>query len=153
MINIIADIIGVGIVWFFDKGIANIVSQFWLAAYSKWHMSYNTNKFHHTRNGCNLYYEVTTQERVKCQFILTLKGLHAFTTDKKNSKTDFGIKMISNSVICRSRSYHITITNRDNIEVTWVLDNQENTKNLGITGVVEYNSGVSSNYNNSLIIR
>ena len=44
-INLIADLPGVGTVWYYPEGVANIISQHRMVVNSGWNINYSTNKF------------------------------------------------------------------------------------------------------------
>ena len=91
---------------------------------------------------CDLCYKMTTPQ-----------GLYTFTIDQKNPKKVFGTKIISNLAIYKNRVCHTILNNRDDIEITGVLYDNKNTEDIGITGMTENNSSLSSNNNNSLVIK
>ena len=63
-------------VWYYPKGVANILSQYRMAACSKWNINYSTDRFHKTGNPKDLSYHCTTQEGIKCLFVPNPQGLH-----------------------------------------------------------------------------
>ena len=78
----IADMPGVGTVWFYPHGVANVLSQFSMATHSRWSIGYSTKRFHKTGNFDDLSFFVTTNEGRKCKFSPTTDGLHAMNIDK-----------------------------------------------------------------------
>ena len=61
-IVMIADMLGIGTVWFYPEGVANILSQFSMAACSKWAIDYSTKRFYKTGDYKDLAFFVTTNE-------------------------------------------------------------------------------------------
>ena len=41
-IILIADMNGVGVVWFYPEGVANVLSQYRMAVFSRWEIKYDT---------------------------------------------------------------------------------------------------------------
>ena len=77
-INLIADLPGVGTVWYYPEGVANIISQHRMVVNSGWDVKYSTDKFRLTGKTSDLKYECTTMEGIRVDFAPNEKGLHVF---------------------------------------------------------------------------
>ena len=64
----IADMKVVGVLWFYPEEVANIFSQCRIAAYSKWSIACDTDRYHKTGIDKDLCYDVKTNEGVVCNF-------------------------------------------------------------------------------------
>ena len=64
-IDQIADLPGVGTVWYYPDGVANILSSHKLIVDSKWKMNYSTDRYYQTGDVNDLSYQCTTGEGVK----------------------------------------------------------------------------------------
>ena len=75
-INLIADLPGVGTVWFYPPGVANILSQYRMAVFSNWDIEYSTKRFKKLGDVRDLSYNCVTSEGVEVRFDPTEQGLH-----------------------------------------------------------------------------
>ena len=105
----------VGAVWFYKKGVANILSQYRIATLSKWIIKYSTKRFHQTRRVKNLSYDVVTTEGIKCRFKLMPERLHVYEVSPVTNKNIFGTITIDNLIDRDNNTYHIRINNNDNL--------------------------------------
>jgi hypothetical protein len=119
-IDMIADLPGVGTVWYYPEGVANILSQHRMVVNSGWNIEYSTKKFRETKNISSLKYDCITSEGVVCSFVPNKDGLHIMDCTKYfgigKSGYIFGKKLIDNNVdggkdMCRS--VHGTIENAE----------------------------------------
>ena len=60
MIDEVEDLKGVGTVWFYLNGVANILLQFRMIVHSKWRMTYDAARFYRSSNVEDLSYDVIT---------------------------------------------------------------------------------------------
>ena len=101
-INEIADLHGVGTVWFYRDGVANILSKYRMVVYSMWDICYSTRTYRRTGDVRDLSYNCTTSEGVEIKFTPTIKGLHVFDASSYfqpgtgNGGFVFGEKIIDN---------------------------------------------------------
>lgn len=72
----VSDVKGVGLVWHFPDGVANILSQFWMASIARWRITCDADLSHSTGRIKDLCCDVTVQEGFKCKFSPSQKGLH-----------------------------------------------------------------------------
>ena len=75
-INQIADLPGVGTVWFYPDGVANIISQHRMVVHSGWDIEYSTKAYRKSGNIKDLKYDCVTSEGVKVSFLPNEDGLH-----------------------------------------------------------------------------
>ena len=75
-VNMIGDLPGVGVVWYYPEGAANILSQHRVITQSKWRVRFDSDLYYRTGNRKDLCYNCTTGEGVKLQFTPNEKGLH-----------------------------------------------------------------------------
>ena len=80
----------VGMVWFFRKGVANILSQFRIAVHSQWDISHNTTDYKRSERLDDLCYKVRTSEGIRCKFSPMSKGLHVARIDENTDGCFFG---------------------------------------------------------------
>ena len=81
-INMIGDFPGVGVVWYYPEGVANILSQHRVISLSKWRVKFDSDMYYRTGNRMELCYDCTTGEDVKLRFLPTEKGLHVLDCEK-----------------------------------------------------------------------
>ena len=72
----------------------NILSQYQIAVFSKWMISYLTEKFYELGNIRGLYYNVETKEGWIGKFELTPEELHVYTVNSDIDRNVFGKKII-----------------------------------------------------------
>ena len=72
----IADLPGVGTIWYYPEGAANILSQYLMVVNSGWDVQYNSKHYRGLRDINDLAYKVETSEGIKFEFMPTKKGLH-----------------------------------------------------------------------------
>jgi hypothetical protein len=117
-IDHIADLPGVGTVWYYPNGVANILSQHRMVVNSGWNIEYSSKKYRETNDLSSLRYECITSEGTKCSFIPNKDGLHVMDCTEYfgigKSGYIFGKKIVDNNVgggkdMCRS--IHGTIEN------------------------------------------
>ena len=72
----IADLPGVGTVWYYPEGATNILSQYRMVVNSGWDVQYNSKIYQRSRDINDLAYKVETSEGIKFEFIPTKIGLH-----------------------------------------------------------------------------
>ena len=98
----IGDLPGVGTVWFYPEGIANILGQFNMAVYSDWDIDYSTKTFKKTQKIKDLSFKCVTKEGYQVCFEPTRQGLHVldcsdkFGIDKENNGCVFGKEITDN---------------------------------------------------------
>ena len=95
-IDHVADMPGVGTVWFYADGIANILSQHRMATLSNWGIDYSTRVYRLSGDEADLSYNVTTSEGIKCRFHPTAEGLHVHEVDEHDASNAFGRRVIDN---------------------------------------------------------
>ena len=61
----IAYLLGVGTVWYYPEGAANILSQYRMVVNSGWDVQYNSKHYRHSRDVNDLAYKVETSEGIK----------------------------------------------------------------------------------------
>ena len=81
-INMVGDLPGVGTVWYYPKGVANILSQHRVITLSKWRVKFDSAMYYRTGNRMDLCYHCTTGEGVEVEFTPTAKGLHVLDCTK-----------------------------------------------------------------------
>ena len=67
---------GVGTVWFYPKGVANILSLNRMIKKSGWDIDFSSRGWRTTNNAHDLAYRCETAEGVKVEFLPTEQGLH-----------------------------------------------------------------------------
>ena len=141
-IVMIADMPGIGTVWFYPEGVANILSQFSMAAYSKWTIDYSTKRFHETGDYKDLAFFVTTNEGRKCKFTPTSNGLHAMTVKKNTDGYIFGKHLYDNGTKGGKSMCHMIMEKRN---VRFDLENGESKSDDNLT--IGENEEVNTNVN------
>jgi hypothetical protein len=81
-INMIADLPGVGTVWYYPNGVANILSQHRLVVNSGWDIEYSSKKYRETNNTMDLKYDCITSEGIELSFPPNKDGLHILDCTK-----------------------------------------------------------------------
>ena len=97
-INQIADMPGVGTVWYYPEGAANILSGHRLVVNSGWSVRQDSDKYHRTGNPDDLSIRCVTKEGVRCEFKPTADGLHVMDCESllKKGKHVFGRNITDN---------------------------------------------------------
>ena len=72
----IAYLLGVGTVWYYPEGAANILSQYRMVVNSVWDVQFNLKHYRFSSDVNDLAYKVETSEGIKFEFMPTKKGLH-----------------------------------------------------------------------------
>ncbi|OEU11892.1 hypothetical protein FRACYDRAFT_245012 [Fragilariopsis cylindrus CCMP1102] len=116
----IADLPGVGTVWYYPEGVANILSQHRMVVNSGWDIEYSTKRFRKTKDLSSLKYDCVTAEGVECTFSPNTEGLHVLDCTKyfgigKDGYV-FGKHITDNNVSSGNNmfnSIHGTIENAD----------------------------------------
>ena len=88
---------GAGIVWFFRKEVASILSQFQIAVHSQWDISHNTTDYKRLGKLGDLCYNARTSEGIRCKFSPVSKGLHVARIDENTDGCFFGRRIPDNS--------------------------------------------------------
>ena len=101
---------GVGTVWFFREGIVNILSQFQVAIYSKWDITYTTKDYRKTGRLEDLCYKVVTNEGIQCKFTPTSKGLHVLRVNEDTDDYFFGKSISDNGTDFSMAMYHTILS-------------------------------------------
>ncbi|OEU10337.1 hypothetical protein FRACYDRAFT_247347 [Fragilariopsis cylindrus CCMP1102] len=117
-ITLIADLPGVGTVWYYPEGVANILSQHRMVVNSGWDIEYSTKRFRKTKDLSSLKYDCVTAEGVECTFSPNKEGLHVLDCTKyfgigKDGYV-FGKRIIDNNVSNGNdmfKSIHGTVEN------------------------------------------
>ena len=99
VIDRVGDMMGVGTVWYYPQGVANILSQFRMVIYSKWRICYSTERYHETGDVSDLSYDVTTPDGFNCSFTPNSQGLHVYQVPKGRGTNVFGTKKKDNVTI------------------------------------------------------
>jgi hypothetical protein len=73
-IDMIADFPGVGTVWYYPSGVANVLSQHRMVVNSSWDVEYSSKLYRTTLNVNDLKFDCTTSEGVKVSFSSTPDG-------------------------------------------------------------------------------
>ena len=81
-IDQIAELPGVGTVWFYPKGVANILSQYRMVVNSGWDVDYSTKLYRKSGNMKDLKYDCFTSEGVNVTFTPNKQGLHVLDSRK-----------------------------------------------------------------------
>jgi hypothetical protein len=81
-INMVADLPGVGIVWYYPNGVADILSQHRLVVNSGWDIDYSSKRYRKTGNIDDLKYDCVTAEGVHVSFLPNKDGLHILDCSK-----------------------------------------------------------------------
>ena len=81
-ITMIADLPGVGVVWYYPKGSANVLSQYRMITLSRWSVHYSTDRYKNTGNPTDLAYVCTTTQKKVLRFTPTSQGLHCCPKDR-----------------------------------------------------------------------
>ena len=101
-INQIGDLPGVGTVWYYPNGVANIILQHNLITDSKWSINHSSHKFEQSGDVRDLSIDCVTSEGVKVCFIPTVAGLHVMDCSSYFKKGKpmyvFGRKITENRV-------------------------------------------------------
>ena len=79
---IIADLPGLGTVWFYPEGVANILLQHRIEVNSGFSVEYSTKRIIKTRNKQDLSYNCETSKGVKVYFMPTEQDLHVLNCAK-----------------------------------------------------------------------
>ena len=100
-INQIADMPGVGTVWFYPEGTANILSGHRLVVNSGWSVKQDSDEYHRTGNPDDLSIRCVTKEGVRCEFKPTHDGLHVMDCEAllKKGKHVFGRNITDNGTL------------------------------------------------------
>ena len=101
-INQIADMPGVGTVWYYPEGAANILSGHRLVVNSGWSVKQDSDRYHQTGNTDDLSIRCVTNEGVKCEFKPTADGLHVMDCEsllKTRGKNIFGSIITDNGTM------------------------------------------------------
>ena len=75
-IDMVADLPGVGTVWYYPAGVANILSQHRMVVNSNWDVEYSSRSYKKSLNVNDLRFDCTTSEGIKVSFSSTSDGLH-----------------------------------------------------------------------------
>jgi hypothetical protein len=75
-VNMIGDLPGVGTVWYYPEGTANILSAHRMVVNSGWSVNYSTDEYRKTLLHKNLSYRCITSEGIRVEFIPTKQGLY-----------------------------------------------------------------------------
>ena len=75
-IDQIADLPGVGTLWFYPKSVANILSQHHMVVNSGWDVNYSTKLYRKSGNMQDLKYDCITSEGVNVTFTPNKQGLY-----------------------------------------------------------------------------
>ena len=118
--------------WYYPKGVANILSQFRMIAYSRWMITFDTSKYNKSGNIEDLSYNVTTQEGVKYKFSPMPQELHVHRIGIKQDKNIFGNKSANNMTIFGG-SYHTLVEN----------DNEPIREVIGVISIIGTNEELS----------
>ena len=121
----IADMPGVGTVQYYPEGVANILSQFNMAAHSKWSIDYSTKTFHRTGDYNDLAFFVTINEGHKCKFTLTSNRLHAITLNKNTDGYIFRSNIYDNGNDGNKSMCHLVIGKRSKTNMKFDLEEDE----------------------------
>ena len=126
VIREVGDLKGVGMVWYYPQGVANILSQFRMIVFSKWRMTFDAAKYHRSGNIDDLSYDVTTPAGIQCKFKPTPQGLHVFKINSRDGKNIFG-KSSTDNITTFGGSCHALVENqnRPSPDVTGVLNTDE----------------------------
>jgi hypothetical protein len=81
-INMIADLPGVGTVWYYPQGVANILLQHRMAVNSNWDIDYSSKMYKKTGSTNDLKYNCVTSEGVRLSFSPNKDGLHILDCSK-----------------------------------------------------------------------
>jgi hypothetical protein len=81
-VNMIADLPGVGTVWYYPNGVANIVSQHRMVVNSGWDVEYSSTTYKKTQNVNDLAYKCVTSDGVELAFPPNKDGLHVLDCSK-----------------------------------------------------------------------
>ena len=130
---------GVGTVWFFREGVANILSQFWIAVYSRWEIMRTTKDHRKIGYFEDLCYKIVTSEGIKCKFTPTLKGLHVLRVNEDTDGCFFGRSISDNSTACGMAMCHTILS--ESVEVEDDLSAGVNVnRNINLVGALHTNS-------------
>jgi hypothetical protein len=81
-ISMIADLPGVGTVWYYPNGVANILSQHRMVVNSGWDVDYSSRTYKKSGDIRDLKYECVTSEGIKLVFAPNKEGLHILDCTK-----------------------------------------------------------------------
>ena len=100
-IDHIADMPGVGTVWYYPEGAANILSGHRLVVNSGWSVKQDSDRYHQTGNTDDLSIRCVTKEGVQCEFKPTVDGLHVMDCEQllKKGKHIFGRTITDNGTM------------------------------------------------------
>ena len=128
-INMIGDLPGVGVVWYYPEGVANILSQHRVITLSKWRVKFDSDSYYRTGNRKDLCYDCTTGEGVKLQFLPTEKGLHVLDCTKYyglgKPNFVFGDKVTDNNTDGGSEMCQMNLTELDNVDGIDTIEKSE----------------------------
>ena len=85
--------------WFYSRGVSNILFQFRMVVFSKWRVTHDIYKYHRSGNVDDLGHEVTTSSGFNCRFTPTKQGLCVHKTKDRSSKNMFGKDTLDNVTI------------------------------------------------------
>ena len=119
-VTMIGDLPGVGTVWYYSQGSANILSAHRMVTRSGWSVNYSSDRYQRTNNPLDPCYQCTTKEGVEVLFAPTRQGLHVLDCkemfDKDPNATVFGSSAIDNSF--GTEECHSNTTQIDTIEAS-----------------------------------
>ena len=125
----IGDLPGVGVVWYYPEGVANILSQHRVITLSKWRVKFDSDSYYRTGNRKDLCYDCTTGEGVKLQFLPTEKGLHVLDCTKYyglgKPNFVFGDKVTDNNTDGGSEMCQMNLTELDNVDGIDTIEKSE----------------------------
>jgi hypothetical protein len=81
-IDTVADLPGVGTIWYYPSGVANILSQHRMVTQSGWDIDYTSRLYRKTGNDANLKFNCTTSEDIDVSFLSNKDGLHILDCSK-----------------------------------------------------------------------
>ena len=133
IIHQVGEMKGVGLAWFYPDGVANILSQFRMAAHSKWRMKFDADEHHKSGEIEDLSYDMTTGDGFNCNFTSTSKGLHVCSIKDRRKDGIFGTK-VTNNVNILGSTCHALIENEgepegylaDDANLSGVSDSSDN---------------------------
>ena len=114
------DLAGVGLVWHYPEGVANMLSQFRMIVHSKWKVYHSADKFHESGNINDLGFDVETPQGFRCKFTPTPQGLHVYHVNKDCKGKIFGGAKVDDKLLHVGSCHAIMQEAYDVVQITGV---------------------------------
>ena len=115
---------GVGTVWYYPQGVANILSQFCMIVHRKWSIYCRTDTHHKTGKISDLGFEVVTPQGFRCKFSPTEQRLHACEVKLSCGSKVFG-NTVQNSKSLYAGACHVMMQDEEDVmQITGVPEDR-----------------------------